>query len=103
MKENTKRLSSKLVMWYKILMGVVGVTATVVWFVFIVGSPVVVTLGGVPVLGSIGFMCILLGNGYGLWCLGASGLADYRKRKHIENMAKSYSAYWSAMREEDNE
>jgi hypothetical protein len=81
MRANKKVPGSTFVMWYKILMGVVGITATVAWFVFMVGSPVVVTLGGVPVLGSIGFMCILLGNAYGLWCLGASGVADYHERK----------------------
>ena len=68
------------IMWYKILIGSAGVIATVVWFVFLVGSPVVVTLGGVPVLGSVGFIMILLGNGYGLWCLAKSGLAEHRDR-----------------------
>jgi hypothetical protein len=79
------------IMWYKILIGSAGVIGTVVWFVFLVGSPVVVTLGGVPVLGSIGFTMILLGNGYGLWCLAKSGLDE---RTHVNSKySEAYTAY----------
>jgi hypothetical protein len=92
---------STIAMWYKIIVGVGGVAATVGWFVFMVGSPVVVTLGGVAVLGSVGFICILLGNGYGLWCLAKSGLQTWKERRDIEQMMNAHTAFHKAMSEVD--
>ena len=84
---------SKPVAWFKFINGVLGVCATVVWFVFMVGSPVVISLAGVPVAGSLVFTFILLGNAYGLWHLAAEGHATLQEHRAIANMHRAYREY----------
>jgi putative copper export protein len=89
----SKKLGNKYVAWFKFLQGVLGVSATVVWFVFMVGSPVVVTLAGVPVLGSFMFSMILIGNAYGLWTFAKEGHATLQEHRDIADMHKAYREY----------
>jgi hypothetical protein len=85
----SKKLGNIWVARIKFLNGAVGIAATVMWFVFMVGSPVVVTLGGVPVAGSIIFSMILIGNAYGLWTLASEGyitLQEHARKRHEGNL-----------------
>ncbi len=89
-----KKVGNKWVAWFKFLNGVVGIAATVGWFIFMVGSPVVVTLGGVPVVGSLIFSCILIGNAYGMWCVAKEGHATLMEHKAIKRRIDSMHEAW---------
>jgi hypothetical protein len=79
--------------WFKFVNGLIGVSLTIMWFVFMIGSPVIISLGGVPVAGSLVFSLILLGNGYGLWTLGKEGHTELQAQRQLKARAKAFSEY----------
>jgi uncharacterized membrane protein len=81
-------------MWYRIVQGCLGVAATIVWFVFLIGSQATITLDGEVIVGTIGTSAILLGNGYGLFVMAASGFAARKRIKDFEAMFKMANIRW---------
>ena len=88
------KIGNKWVAWFKVVNGAFGIAATVMWLIYMVGSPVVITVAGVPVAGSFIFSCILIGNAYGLWCLALRGLATLMKHTAIKREIASMHEAW---------
>jgi len=59
---------------YKIVVGIIGVVATVAWCIFLVGSDASLILDGKEVMGTIGTTLVVLGNGYAMWQMAKDGL-----------------------------
>ena len=93
------KIGNKYVAWIKLANGAIGIALTVMWFIFMVGNPVVITLAGVPVAGSLIFSCILIGNAYGLWCLAKDGHTTLQEWKAVKLMHESYTQYQKDLQE----
>jgi hypothetical protein len=79
--------------WYRIVQGCIGVVVTCAWFAAI-GGQVTLNLDDVVIVGKMGTSAILLGNGYGLWVMAASGFAARKRIKDFEAMFKMANIRW---------